>query len=137
MGLLQLVGVIFAIAGSIVGPALVPVAGLGVVIASIGVLQAVAAVAGVVILRHQGTLDARTDIDPARVALLKGSILAGAPASRLESAARAMTARPVGAGSVVIRQGDLADRFYLIAEGRFQVTQSDSSGRESVHRSLA
>jgi protein lysine acetyltransferase len=52
-------------------------------------------------------------------------LFSGLPTPRLETAARSL--RPVAAapGEVVIREGDPADRFYLISEGRFEVTQQD------------
>lgn len=136
MGLLQTTGVVAALAGSLVAPALVPLLGLGAVITLVGVLQVVAAIVAVVILRREGSLDARSDIDPERVALLRGSILIGAPPSRIESAARSLTEVAVTAGQVIIRQGDVADRFYLIADGRFEVTQIDAAGGTARLREL-
>jgi CRP-like cAMP-binding protein len=38
-----------------------------------------------------------------------------------------MRPRPVAAGESVIQQGDAADRFYVIADGRFLVTQRDAA----------
>jgi CRP-like cAMP-binding protein len=61
-----------------------------------------------------------------RVAALP--ILAGIPPDRMERALRQFTPVPVAAGQVVIRQGDPADRFYVIAEGRFDVTQAPTTG---------
>ena len=43
--------------------------------------------------------------------------------------------RPVAEGDVVIRQGDPADRFYIINSGRVRVTQ-DGAGGERVLRDM-
>ncbi len=38
----------------------------------------------------------------------------------------------VGAGQVVVRQGDRADRFYVIASGRFRVTHAAGPGQPGL-----
>jgi hypothetical protein len=56
------------------------------------------------------------------VALLRGNpIFSPLPAPELERLARCLTLIEVAPGEVVIRQGQLGDRFYLIADGRFEV----------------
>ncbi len=52
-------------------------------------------------------------------------LFTGVPASALEVALARLQAVPVTAGTVVIREGDPADRFYIIASGRFTVDQVD------------
>ncbi len=136
MGLLQLTGVTAALVGSLLAPILASIVGTAPVLAGIGVVLLAAAVTGTSILRRQGVLDARTDIDPVRVAILRGSILVGASAARLETAAGLVTEVPVAAGDVVIRQGDASDRFYLIESGRFSVTQHGDDGLERPLREL-
>jgi CRP-like cAMP-binding protein len=44
---------------------------------------------------------------------------------------RAATVVPLHAGEVVIRQGDQADRFYVIADGRVEVTQTPPEGGQA------
>jgi CRP-like cAMP-binding protein len=61
---------------------------------------------------------------------------AGLPAARLETAARGAEALTVETGRVVVRQGDPADRFYVILDGRFGVTQRDAAGSERPLREL-
>ena len=41
------------------------------------------------------------------------------------------------AGDVIVRQGDVADRFYVICGGTFRVTQTAADGTERVLRTLA
>jgi len=142
MGLLQMTGVTSALLGSLLAPVFAGWWGLTPVLAGMGALLVLAAVGGVVILRRQAALgvpsalDAQTDLDPARVALLRKSILGGATSARLETAARRLVELPVAAGTVVIRQGDAADRFYIIDEGRFEVTQAGADGAERSLREL-
>ena len=52
-------------------------------------------------------------------------LFAGVSPAALELALQRLVPVPVTAGSVVIREGDPADRFYLIESGRFVVDQRD------------
>jgi MFS family permease len=52
-------------------------------------------------------------------------LFAGVPASALEVALARLKGVPVTAGTVVIREGEPADRFYIIESGRFTVDQMD------------
>ena len=63
-------------------------------------------------------------------------LFAGIPASRVEAALRRVVAVPVTAGEPVVRQGDPADRFYIIESGSFTVTQAGPSGEPVVLRQL-
>jgi MFS family permease len=64
-------------------------------------------------------------------------LFTGVPASRLEAALRRVVELPVKAGEAVVRQGETADRFYIIESGTFRVTQSPPSGGEpAVLRTL-
>ncbi len=53
-------------------------------------------------------------------------LFAGVSAAALELALQRLNPLPVLAGAVVIREGDPADRFYIIESGRFAVDQMDS-----------
>jgi len=59
-------------------------------------------------------------------------LFAGIPASRLEAALKRVVEVPVTAGDAVVRQGDPADRFYIIQSGSFTVTQTGPAGGEPV-----
>ena len=54
------------------------------------------------------------------------------PSARLESALAHVREVPVTAGEVVVRQGDPADRFYMIESGSFVVTQEATPGATPV-----
>ncbi len=142
MGLLQMTGVTAALLGSLLAPVLAGWWGLTPVLAAMGAALVLAATAGVIILRRQAALgapsalDAQPGLDPARVDLLRRTVLGGATSARLETAARRMLELPVDVGTVVIRQGEPADRFYIIDEGRFEVTQTTEDGTERSLREL-
>jgi MFS family permease len=55
-------------------------------------------------------------------------VFAGVPEARLTAAFARGLELDVPAGHVVIRQGDPADRFYLIVDGSFEVTQAAEPG---------
>ncbi len=129
MGVLQLTGFSAGLAGSLLAPIFASWLGIGVVLVGMGVMLVGAALAAVIILSRQGVLRARTDLDPRRVELLRSTILVGAAAARLESAAMSLAEVSVAAGDVVIHEGEPSDRFYLIAEGRFGVTQLGADGQ--------
>jgi CRP/FNR family cyclic AMP-dependent transcriptional regulator len=63
-------------------------------------------------------------------------LFAGIPASRIEAALRRVVEVPVTAGEPIVRQGDTADRFYIIESGSFTVTQAGPSGEPVVLRQL-
>jgi CRP-like cAMP-binding protein len=59
-----------------------------------------------------------------RVTRLAGlPLFAGVPAAALEAVAVRMQPARVAAGEIVIREGEAADRFYLIDDGSFAVTR--------------
>ena len=55
------------------------------------------------------------------------AIFAGLPTPRIEAAARRLVPVPIERGRVVIREGEPADRFYLVADGSLRVTQGDAA----------
>ena len=59
-------------------------------------------------------------------------MFAGLPVPRLEAAVRAFEPVPVTVGQEVVRQGDPADRFYVIAEGTQRVTHVPEGGGPST-----
>lgn len=59
------------------------------------------------------------------------SLFAGLPPARLETAMRAATVREAKQSEVIIRQGDEADFFYVIDDGRVEVTQEPAGGGTS------
>jgi MFS family permease len=132
MGVLQTSSAIVYSLGSLLMPILASLFGVPFVLVAAGVIV-VAGVGGALLL-----LEARPappPIEPIRLRLLDQEIFAGLPPARIEAAARRLVAVPVAAGEAVVRQGDVADRFYLVDAGTLRVTQ-DRDGVETELREL-
>jgi len=113
------------------GSFLLPVAsgrfGAGPVLLATAVAVAVAGVIGALLAAPAARRPAGSAAD-VRVSRLAGlPLFSGVPAASLEAVAVRMAPLRVVAGERVIRQGDAADRFYLIEEGSFEVTRRSSS----------
>jgi MFS family permease len=132
MGLLQTSSAVVYALGSLVMPILADVLGVPFVLVASGVIV-VAGVAVALLLAEVAPTP--EPVDPVRVQLLDQPIFAGLPPARLESAARRLAPVPMSAGDTVIRQGEAADRFYLVDSGTLRVTQA-RDGDEAVLREL-
>jgi MFS family permease len=128
LGILGTVSTIAFAAGSFALPVLAEPLGTGPVLAAAGIAVAAAGVAGALMAAPAARRRAGSTAD-VRVRRLAGlAIFAGVPASTLEAVAVRLTPVRVAAGAVVIRQGDQADRFYLVDEGSFEVTRRPTPG---------
>jgi MFS family permease len=119
------------------GSFLLPVAsgyvGVGPALLATGIAVAVAGVVGALLAAPAARRRGGSTAD-VRVTRLAGlSLFAGVPASVLETVAARLEPVAVAAGEVVIRQGDPADRFYVIAEGRFDVARVAAPGAAPQH----
>ena len=132
MGVLQTSSAIVYSLGSLLMPILAGLVGVPFVLVAAAVIV-VAGVAGALLLLQ--ARPAPAPIDPVRLRLLDQEIFAGLPPARIEAAARQLVAVPVEAGEVVVRQGDAADRFYVVDAGTMRVTQQ-RDGVESELRQL-
>jgi MFS family permease len=122
LGILGTVTTIAFAAGSFLLPVLADAVGTGPVMATAAVAVAVAGAAGALMAASAARRRAGSTAD-VRVTRLAGlPLFAGVPASALEAIAVRLEPVRVVPGEVVIRQGDVADRFYLIVEGTFAVT---------------
>jgi MFS family permease len=129
MGVLQTSSAILYAAGSFVVPLLAAAYGVAPVLIGSAVICAIGVGAALVLTGERAEPAA---LDPARARLLEHPIFAGLPTPRLEATARQLAERPMSAGEVVIRQGDVADRFYLLADGTVAVSQVPDGGA-AVH----
>jgi MFS family permease len=128
MGLLQTSSAIFISAGSLVIPLAASAIGVSSVLAIAAGVVVAAALAALALSRAAAK---PAPLDAERAMLVDLPIFGGLPAPRLDAAARALQPLHVAAGEVVIRQGDEADRFYLISDGRFEVTQDGVPGQRA------
>jgi MFS family permease len=112
-------------AGAFLMPVLVTSVGYLEVLGLGGVAIAIAGVVAVVLVgpAMRITPPAGTEI-LRRVSRLP--LFAGVPPAALEGAARRLIPVEVAAGDVVIRQGEPADRFYIIESGSFAVDQAEA-----------
>jgi CRP-like cAMP-binding protein len=74
------------------------------------------------------------DADLKRIARLP--LFGGLSPARIETALRRLDPVDAVAGQVIVREGDVADRFYVICGGSFRVTQADGAGGERQLRTL-
>jgi MFS family permease len=131
MGALQTSSAILYSLGSLVGPILADVAGMGTVLLGSAALTALGVVVALLLGRAPASVP---PVDPVRLRSLEQPIFAGLPAARLETAARRLALVGVPEGETVIRQGAQADRFYVVDAGSFRVTQHDGGAEVELRR---
>lgn len=132
MGILQTSSAVLYAGGSLVMPLLADAIGVTPVLVGAGALVLLGVV-GALLLSREAEEAAPIGVERSR--LLEHPIFAGLPTPRLEAAARDLGEVPMAARDVVVRQGDAADRFYLIAEGTLRVTQT-RDGKQVELRTL-
>jgi len=108
--------------GALVVPPLALLIGLQATAITLGLLLPVLAVLAMVRFTR---IDTRVAIPVAELEALAGvPMLAPLGPAAMESLARHLARIVVPAGTVVIREGQAGDRWYLIADGRFAVTRA-------------
>ena len=125
-GLMHTATVASYAAGSLLLPLMAGWWGAGAALGFAGAAIGLTVVIGAILLGPAAIQ--QPQLDPARERLVAAPALAGLPPARLEAAATESFVAQVRAGDVIIRQGDVADRFYVIAEGEVAVTQSTDGG---------
>lgn len=133
LGLIDTVYVLFYAAGAFVIP-IISSGQSGLVLLVSGVAIAISGVVGLLLL---GAYAIQQPPDDLRRRLADVALFAGLPPGRLETAMRRATLRDVKAGTTIIRQGDPADFFYVIGNGRVEVSQTDASGTIRVLRQMS
>lgn len=130
LGISGTVRVFAMMAGSLLLPPVATVLGVDGALVVCAAIMLGATVVGILAL---GPYAIQAPVVDARLACLSAlPMLAGLPPARIETAERNATIVPMRAGDVVIRQGEVADRFFVIAEGEVEVTQVPAVGGEAV-----
>jgi MFS family permease len=125
LGVLATASTLAFAAGSFALPVLANAVGIGPVLAATGAAIVVAGIVGAA-LAAPAARRAPESLAATRFAgLARLPIFAGVPVPTLEAVATRLVPIAARAGDVVIRQGDPADRFYLIQAGLFEVTRRE------------
>ncbi len=130
-GVLMAASTLTGAVGAFLTPVLVTSVGSFETFATLGVLTVVSTFVGLAMIG--GAADRVASPFEATIGrVIQLPLFAGVPASRLETAMQRMVQAPVAAGAVVVRQGDPADRFFIIQSGAFTVTQVRPGSDEPV-----
>ena len=123
VGVLMAVTTLTGAAGAFLLPVLLTSLGPFESLGGVGVATIVLTVVGLAMI---GTAADRapTPYEATIARVITLPLFTGVPASRLEAAMRKVVEVPVTAGEAVVRQGEPADRFYIIESGTFTVTQT-------------
>jgi MFS family permease len=111
-------------AGAFLAPVLAAVIGPVTVLLGFGVAMVTAAILGTLIVGRS----AAPPLDPGAERFVRLPLFDGLSPASLEQAAGHLARVRVAPGEVVVRQGDPADRFFHILDGRFDVTQAKDPG---------
>jgi Cyclic nucleotide-binding domain len=121
-GVIQMLWLLSLGLGAAVVPLLISLLGVeGALIATGAVLPVLAVLFAARVVR----IDARAVAPDAEELRILGAvpIFAPLPGGTLEHLATRLVPLRLDAGTVIIREGDAGDRFYIVAEGRIEVTQ--------------
>jgi hypothetical protein len=121
--------------GTLIVPIMIGLFGIALVLGFIGAALFAATLFAIALIgRAADIAPGPYDIELRRIARLP--LFGGLSPARIEDALRKLEPVRVEAGMVVVRQGDQADRFYVIASGRFTVTRQDEAGPSELLRTL-
>jgi MFS family permease len=127
VGLMMTVDTGAEAAGSFMVPVLVGVFGTAAVLGVSGIVMLIAVVVGVALIGP--SITRQLNVHEATLGRVLGlPLFAGVSNAAVERALEQLVEVQIAAGDVVIRQGDRADRFYVIESGTVVVTQTDAAG---------
>ena len=128
LGTIATISTLAYAAGSLVMPVAAGALGMEPVLLTSGVLVVVGAIVSVLLIGRGGGGGPAPDLVAAAGRIGELAVFAGVPQARLADAFSRAAAVDVAAGTVVIREGDPADRFYVIVDGTFDVDQATPDG---------
>lgn len=119
--------------GSLVLPVASGIVGIGPVLLASAVLVLVGIAASIVLIGSAANRSPTAELLSAAARAAALPVFTGIPEAWLATAFGRAAAVAVAAGDVVIRQGDPADRFYVILDGTFDVEQTAPDGGPARH----
>jgi MFS family permease len=135
LGLLMTMNTLSGAAGALTLPILVVTFGAAAGLGAAGALTFGVCLLGLVLL-NGATSRVASPYEATLLRVAKLPLFAGVRASRLEAALGHVTPVDVEPGQVIVREGDPADRFYIIVNGAFTVSHRAADGTETVLRTL-
>lgn len=133
LGTIATVSTLAYSAGALALPVMSGVLGVTPVLVASGVLLVIGVALAALVVGPRADQAATTEIQGVARRVAGLPIFAGVPASRLIAAFTRAREMDIAAGQRVIRQGDRADRFYVILEGSFEVVRAEAPGAQPVH----
>ena len=127
VGVLTAVQTLLGSAGAFVVPALIGSVGAFPPLAGAGIATIVLTTVGSILIGSAADR-APTPYEAVLDRIAKLDLFTGVPKARLEAAMHKLREVPISAGEAAVRQGDRADRFYIIASGTFTVSQVREPG---------
>lgn len=122
--------------GTLVVPILVSLFGFAPTFAVLGVVLVLVTVLSIALIGPAADLEATPyDGDLRRLARLP--LFGGLSPAQVERALRRLEPIEVTAGDVMVREGETADRFYVICGGTFLVSKRGADGQDVVVRTLS
>ena len=134
-GLLMTVNTVSAAIGALILPVLVISVGAFITLGASGAAILAGSVVGLAMLGGAATREA-SPFEATIARMAKLPLFAGVAPAQLEAALGHVRPVEVIPGQVIVRQGEPADLFYIIATGSFTVTQASDAGAVSVLRQL-
>ena len=119
--------------GSLVLPVLITTFSVSLVFGIAGATIVVAGVVSVVLIGAAGTR-ASSPFEETLGRVSRLPLFTGVPAASLEAALGRLELVPVASGETIVRQGEAADRFYIVRSGSFVVTQQVEGAVRELRR---
>jgi MFS family permease len=136
IGIFMTVNTLVGAVGAIVLPILVVNVGAGPTLGVAALAVIVASLAGLALIGRGATREP-SQFEATLAEVAKLPLFVGVPAARLEATLARLREVPVSADQAVVREGEPADRFFMIESGAFLVTQAAGPGAlETVLRRL-
>ena len=136
LGAIATISTLAYAAGSLVLPVASGVVGTGPVLIASGGLVVIGAVVSIALIGAGADRGPSAELVSTATRVAGLPVFAGVPESRLVAAFSRATEQRVAAGTVVIHEGDPADRFFVILAGSFAVDQAGPAGPPTRLRSM-